>query len=126
VVRVQDHPFFRREGQSLHCEVPIAFSQAALGATIEVPTLDGAKVKVEVPAGSQPGDTVRVRGQGVPHLGERGRGDLHVSLRVVVPNRLTSEQRKLVEQLAKTLPIPQAGETDRERSILERLKDWLG
>ncbi|MCL4821739.1 MAG: molecular chaperone DnaJ [Vicinamibacteria bacterium] len=126
VVRVQEHPFFRRDGQSLHCEVPIAFTQAALGATLEVPTLDGEKAKVEIPAGSQPGDTVRVKGHGVPHLGQRGKGDLHVSLRIVVPTHLSAEQKKLVEQLAKTLPIPQTSEADRERSILDRLKDWLG
>jgi molecular chaperone DnaJ len=123
VVRVQEHAFFRREGSNLYCEVPITITQAALGATLEVPTLDGGKTKVAVPEGTQSGATFRVRSQGVPHLGARGKGDLHVSVRVVVPTRLSGEQRKLLEQLAKTLPVPEA--RDKERTLFEKLKDVM-
>jgi molecular chaperone DnaJ len=125
VVRVADHPFFKRDGTSLFCEVPLSFPQAALGATVDVPTLDGATTRLHVPAGTQTGASFRIRGQGVPHLGSRGRGDLHVGVRVVVPARLNAEQRKLVEQLAKVLPVPAPGEKD-ERSVLEKMKDILG
>ena len=124
VLQVQDHPFFRREGTGLFCEVPINLAQAALGTALEVPTLDGGQAKVTVPEGSQSGATFRVRGQGVPHLGSRGRGDLHVTIRVVVPTKLTAEQRRLLEQLAKTLPAPSLDEKD--RSFFGKVKDILG
>jgi molecular chaperone DnaJ len=124
VLRVQDHPFFKREGTSLFCEVPVNLAQAALGASIEVPTLDGGKTKVSVPEGTQPGTVLRVRGQGFPQLGSKGRGDLHVLVRVAVPHRLTGDQRKLFEQLAKTLPVPDL--KDKDRSLLDRMKDFLG
>jgi molecular chaperone DnaJ len=124
VVRVAEHAFFRREGANLYCEVPISITQAALGAHVEVPTLEGGAAKVSVPEGTQPGASFRVRGQGIPHLGGRGRGDLHVSVRVVTPTKLTAEQRKLLEQLGKTLPAPEIREKD--RSIFEKVKDILG
>ena len=124
VLRVHEHAFFKRDGTSLFCEVPVSVPQAALGATIDVPTLDGGATRVHVPDGTQSGTVLRVRGQGVPQLGGRGRGDLHVLVRVVVPKHLTSEQRKLFEQLAKTLPVPDV--KDKDKSLLERMKDLLG
>ena len=123
VVRAAEHAFFRRDGTSLLCEMPVSFTQAALGASLEVPTPDGGHAKLTIPEGSQTGATFRVRGHGVPQLGSKGRGDLHVSLRVVVPNKLTSEQRKLLEQLAKTLPTPEP--RGKDKTILDRMKDIL-
>jgi molecular chaperone DnaJ len=120
---VEEHDFFKRDGTSLVCEVPINVAQAALGASLEVPTLDGGKAKLQVPEGTQPGATFRVRGHGVPHLGSRGRGDLHVVVRVVVPKHVSGEQRKLLQQLEKTLPTPELREKD--RSIFEKMKDIL-
>jgi molecular chaperone DnaJ len=124
VVRVEEHAFFQREGSALLCEVPIGFAQATLGSSVEVPTVDGGKTKVNIPEGTQSGTTFRVRGQGVPHLGGRGRGDLHVTVRVVVPTKLTAEQRKLIDQLGKSLPS--AEEQEKERSFLGKVKDILG
>jgi molecular chaperone DnaJ len=124
VLRVGEHSFFKRDGTSLYCQMPISVPQAALGATVEVPTLDGGKTKLHVPEGTQSGAVLRVRGQGVPQLGGRGRGDLHILVRVVVPKHLTAEQRKLFEQLARTLPVPDPKEQD--KSLLERMKDLLG
>ena len=124
VVRAQDHPVFKRDGTSLFCEFPVTVAQAALGGSIEVPTLDEGKSKVTLPEGTQPGAILRVRGQGVPHLGGKGRGDLHVLVRVVVPHRLSAEQRKLMEQLAKTLPVAELREKD--RTLFDRMKDILG
>jgi molecular chaperone DnaJ len=124
VVRVEDHAFFKRDGTQLFCEMPVSVPQAVLGATIEVPTLDGSKAKLTVPEGTQSGTILRVRGQGMPQLGGRGRGDLHVLVRVVVPKHLTAEQRKLFEQLAKTLPVPDV--KDKDKSLLDRMKDILG
>jgi molecular chaperone DnaJ len=126
-VRVQEHAFFKRDGFDLLCEMPISFSQAALGATLDVPTPDGGRTKLTVPEGTQTGTVLKLRAQGVPHLGARGRGDLHVAVRVVVPTKLTAEQRKLLEQLGKTLPRlePTRGEKD-GKSIFERIRDLLG
>jgi molecular chaperone DnaJ len=123
VVRVADHAFFKRDGANLYCEIPVNLAQAALGTTLEVPTLDGGTARLSVPEGTQAGASFRIRNQGVPHLGARGRGDLHVSVRVVTPTRLTGEQKKLIEQLGRVLPVPEIGEKD--KSILDRMKDIL-
>jgi molecular chaperone DnaJ len=123
VIRAAEHAFFQRDGTSLFCEMPLTFTQAALGASIEVPTLDGGQAKLNIPEGTQGGASFRVRGQGVPQLGAKGRGDLHVTVRVLVPTKLSSEQRKLLEQLAKTLPLPEAHGKD--KTILDRMKDML-
>jgi molecular chaperone DnaJ len=124
VLRVAEHAFFKRDGTHLFCEIPVSLPQAALGATLEVPILGGGKTKLILPEGTQSGTVLRVKAQGVPALGGRGRGDLHVLVRVVVPRRLTPEQRKLLEQLAKTLPVPDP--EDKDRSLLDRMKDFLG
>jgi molecular chaperone DnaJ len=124
VLRVAEHEFFKRDGTNLFCEMPVSVPQAALGATLEVPTLGGGKTRLAVPEGTQSGTVLRVKGQGIPALGGRGRGDLHVLVRVVVPKHLSSEQRRLFEQLAKTLPVPDV--KDKDKSLLERMKDLLG
>jgi molecular chaperone DnaJ len=124
VLRVQEHAFFKRDGTNLFCEMPVSVAQAALGISLEVPTLDGKTTRIHVPEGTQAGTVLRVRGQGVPQLGGRGRGDLHVLVRVVVPKQLTPEQRKLFEHLAKTLPVPDL--KDKDKSLLDRMRDLLG
>jgi molecular chaperone DnaJ len=123
VLRVADHPFFKRDGTHLVCEMPVGVAQAALGATIEVPTLDGGKAKLNVPEGTQSGTVLRLKAQGIPSLGGRGRGDLHVLVRVVVPKHLNAEQRRLFAELAKTLPVPDV--KDKDKSLLDRMKDLL-
>ena len=100
VVSVREHPIFVREDTEVICEVPVSFTQAALGAQIEVPTLDG-KVKMKVPAGTQSGKVFRLRGKGFPQIGSGGaRGDQHVRVTVEVPEKLTKKQRELLEQFA--------------------------
>jgi molecular chaperone DnaJ len=126
-IHVEDHPFFERHESDLICRVPISFTQAALGAQIEVPTLDG-KESLNIPEGTQTGTRFRIRGKGIPRLEGHGRGDLHVFVRVVTPSRLNKEQRQLLEQLA-TLEPPQEGFPDRpedsqtEKSFTEKVKD---
>src|SRR6266851_10103748 len=100
VIHVAEHEHFERQGNNLYASVPVSFAQAALGAEIGVKTLNGEQ-PLKVPAGTQTGTVFRVRGQGMPVLGGRGRGDLFVSVSVVTPRTLTREQRKLLEQLAK-------------------------
>src|SRR3954468_20042841 len=99
VVHVHEHPIFIREDTEVICEVPISFTQAALGSTIDVPTLDG-KVKMKIPSGTQSGKVFRLRGKGIPHLNGYQRGDQHVRVTVEVPEKLTKKQRELLEQFA--------------------------
>jgi len=100
VINVEEHPFFMREGNEIICEVPIRFSQAALGDEIEVPTLNG-KVKMKVPGGSQPGKVMRLKGKGFPDARGYGRGDQHVVLKVEIPTRLTDRQKELIREFDK-------------------------
>ena len=101
-IRVAPHPFFRRAGDDVLCTVPLAFTQAALGSEVEVPTLDG-KGKLRVPAGTQAGTTLRIKGKGMPKRTGVGRGDQRVEVSVEVPTSLTPRQRELLEELAKEL-----------------------
>jgi molecular chaperone DnaJ len=84
-------PRFERDGADLHTQIPLSFPQAALGATLKAPSLDG-EIDVTVPSGTQPGDTVSLRGKGLPRLQGRGSGDLVIHLKLVVPKSLSAEQ----------------------------------
>ena len=99
VIEIEEHPFLKRDGRDLHCEVPITFSQAALGATVDVPTLDGPK-PLEIKRGTQAGDVIRVRGLGMPEVRGRGIGDLHVHMHVEVPKTLSPKSEQLLRELA--------------------------
>src|SRR5204862_1638781 len=106
VVHVQEHEYFRRDGNNLFCEVPVNFTTVALGGEIQVPTLDGTE-DVKVPEGTQTGTTLKLRSKGMPDVNGRGRGDLFATIQVLTPKKLTKEQRHLLEQLAKALPKEQ-------------------
>ena len=97
-IRVQPDPRFRRAGSDLFKEIAVSFAQAALGTTIETPTIDG-NVKIKVPAGTQPGTVLRVGGRGIPHLNRGGRGDLFVTVNVDVPKKLSKRQKELLKEL---------------------------
>jgi molecular chaperone DnaJ len=130
VVHVQEHEFFRREGNHLFCEVPVNFTTLALGGEISVPTLDGSE-RAKVPEGTATGTTLRLRGKGMPDVNGRGRGDLLVTVQVQTPKKLNREQRQLLEQLAKALPKekfePRApGEEQDDRNLFDRVKDMFG
>ena len=101
-VRVKPHPQFRRDGTTVLYEQPVSFFQAAMGAELEIPTIDG-KVKYTLPAGTQPGTTFRLRGKGIPELRGRGRGDQYVTVRVQVPTSLNSEQKEALRAFAQTM-----------------------
>jgi len=99
-VRIRPHPLFVRNNQDLHCEVPITFSQAALGGALEVPTLEGKFINATLQRGTQTGDEVRLSGRGMPHVRGGRSGDLVVHLRVVTPRNLTRRQEELLRELA--------------------------
>src|SRR2546423_671913 len=119
-IHVAEHEDFERQGNNLYASVPVTFAQAALGADIKVRTLNG-EDSLKIPAGTQTGTVFRVRGQGMPVLGSRGRGDLFVSVSVVTPTMLTREQRKLLEQLSKI-------ETKdlEDKKLSEKVRDIFG
>ncbi len=121
VVQVKPHPIFKREGQVIACEVPVSFAQAALGAAIEVPTLDG-KVEMRVPPGTQSGTVFRLRGKGLPLAGG-GRGDAHVKVAVETPTNLTPEQRDLLARFAAACTDEA---TPQRRGFTAKLKDLFG
>ncbi len=100
VISVAEHPFFKREGQDVICEVPISFVQAALGCELEIPTLEG-KLTLKIPTGTQTGKVFKLSGKGIVSLQGYGRGDQRVVLRVEVPTKLNSRQRELLEEFAK-------------------------
>lgn len=111
-VSIARHEFFNREGSSVLYTMSISVTQAILGCEAEVPTLDG-KVKYDVPAGTQSGTVFRLRGKGIPSLRGGGRGDQFVTVNVLIPKGLSSEQRELVEKLDKTLGNSAGAESSR-------------
>jgi molecular chaperone DnaJ len=102
VVDVESHPFFVRDQADIHLEFPLNIAQAALGATIQIPTLEGEQEELEIPAGTQNGRVFRKRGLGVPRLQRSGRGDMLITARVVTPTNLSPDQKRLLRELAKT------------------------
>jgi molecular chaperone DnaJ len=121
VLKVVGHPIFERHEADLHCTVPINVAQAALGASVDVLTFDGLQT-IKIPEGSQPGTRLRLKGLGVPHLNAGGRGDLYVHLDVRMPQKLTREQRKLIEQLRDLLPVENE---PTEKGIFDKVKDYF-
>lgn len=120
LLRVREHSIFHREQHDLHCEVPINVAQAALGAEITAPTLEGEE-RVKIDPGTQSGTRVKLRGKGVPRVNGGGRGDLIVHIHVVVPEKLTKEQRELFEGLLGVLPADHA--PNEKKSMFDRVKE---
>jgi molecular chaperone DnaJ len=118
VLHVAPHPVFRRDGAELHCEIPVTFAQAALGTTVRVPLIGGGEEELDVEPGTQSGSVVRLRGKGIPALDRNGRGDLHVTIRVETPRRVSAEQRELFLRLAEL-----DGKETGERGLFDRVKD---
>jgi len=119
VLNVKPHKFFEREGDDLHCAIPISFPQAALGTELEIQTLEG-PATIKVPEGTQSGKEFRLRGKGVPHLNESGKGDLIVEIRVATPGKLSKTQRDLLKQLSETMTIENIPAS---RSLFSKVKD---
>lgn len=119
---VAEHPFFKREGDDAICEVPISYTQAALGTTIEVPTLHG-KVELKVKSGTQPGEIQRLRGQGFNRVNGGGRGDMYVRLMLEVPRKLSAKHKEILQQLAETENV---NLSDNRKSFFDMFKNWFG
>ncbi len=120
-IRVREHPLFHREGQHLICQVPIGYSQAVLGATIDVPTLDG-RHQVEVTPGTQSGEVLTLKGKGMPDPHHRGRGDLLVQFQVEVPKVLDETHEAILRQLAE---VEHVQVSPQRKSFFDKLKEYF-
>lgn len=120
VLHVAANENFERQGANLYSAVPVTFAQAALGAEVNVKTLDGEE-ELKIPAGTQTGTIFRIKGHGMPNLGGRGKGDLFVAVTLVTPKTLTKEQRKLLEQLAEIEDIDFSDE-----SLIDKVRNIFG
>ncbi|WP_411675742.1 molecular chaperone DnaJ [Caproicibacter sp.] len=121
-VSVRPHPIFERRGNDVWCEMPITFPQAALGAEVVVPTIDG-KVEYQVHAGTQPGDVFKLKGKGIPKLGGRGRGDQYVRMTIEVPKNLSQKQKDLLTEFDSG-----ADEKNyqKRKTFFDKIKDMFG
>lgn len=123
LIRIREHPQFRREGDDLVQVLRVSPAQAALGDEVAVPTIDGSDATVRVPAGAQHGQMIRVRGKGVPRYGSSGRGDQLVYLDVSVPRTLSKDQKALYKRLRELEGAPSQ---DDDRGMFDRIKDAMG
>jgi molecular chaperone DnaJ len=129
IIIVQEHLFFRRDGNDLACEIPVNFTTLALGGEIKVPSVSGEPQTLKIPDGTATGSIFRLRGKGMPDVSGRGRGDLLVTVQAITPRKLTKDQRRLLEQLAVALPPQEFEPTPRDtddRNIFEKVKDIFG
>ena len=119
VLAVKAHKFFERDGDDLHCVIPVSFPQASLGTELEIATLEG-KEMLKVPEGTQSGKEFKLKGKGVPHLNSHGKGDLIVEVRVQTPNKLSKQQKELMKQLAETMTVEN---TPSSRGLFGKVKN---
>src|SRR5579884_3606384 len=124
ILTVKPHPFFKRQGNDIIYELPISFTQAALGDEVEVPTVDGKSATLKIPPGTQSGRSFRLKGMGVPVVHSSARGDEHVIVKVVTPTNLSAEQKRLLEEFAR-LEKEQSEQNDKNifRNLFEKTKD---
>jgi len=124
VLEVKEHNFFERRGPDLYCTIPVSITQAALGADVSVPGLNGDE-KLKIPEGTQGGAVFRIKGHGLPDPRGGGKGDLYYHVRVLTPSKLTRDQRKLMEQLGATLKVDNRP-AERGSSFFDKVKDIFG
>lgn len=120
-IDVREHDLFVRDGQDLIVRVPLTYAQAALGAEVEVPTLEGVE-EIKIPKGTQPGQTIRLRGRGMPSPRRRGRGDLVLQVQIEVPKRLSARQEELLRELAEE---EHAHVTPHRKTFVDRLREYF-
>lgn len=121
-VTVAPHRFFRREGNDIYCRVPIPMTTAALGGAIEVPTISGERTRVNVPSGTQAGDTLRLRGKGMTYLRSQSRGDMYVEAIVETPVRLTEKQKQLLREFEQA--GDQADQSPESHGFFAKVKEF--
>lgn len=123
LLSVRAHKFFRREGSNLHCKVPIPMTTAALGAEIEVPTIDEARAKVKIPAGTQTGQQLRLRGKGMSSLNTDNRGDMFIEVMVETPVSLSRKQQDILKQLDATIKKSNGKNSPASSGFFSKMKE---
>lgn len=121
-IRVRPHPIFKRQGSDIICEIPLSFTQAALGCEVDVPTLRGTVTKVRIPSGTQHGDIITIRGEGLPSMHGWGKGNLLVQVAVEIPVKLTERQEELLREFAR---IENKNLSPRRKSFLQKVKEYF-
>lgn len=121
-IGIRPHPIFERRGDDVWCDLPITFTQAALGATVTVPTLDG-KASYDIHEGTQPGDVFKLKGKGIQHLGGKGRGDQYVRVVIEVPKNLNGKQKDLIRQFDAALSDKNY---QKRKGFMDKIKDIFG
>ncbi|WP_444642493.1 molecular chaperone DnaJ [Caproiciproducens sp. R1] len=121
-VNVRPHPIFERRGNDIWCEVPITYTQAALGAEVVVPTIDG-RVSYHVREGTQPGDVFKLKGKGIPRIGGRGRGDQFVRMTIEVPKNLTQKQKEILQEFDN---VAEEKNYQKRKNFIDKIKDMFG
>ncbi|HHT9130969.1 MAG TPA: molecular chaperone DnaJ [Candidatus Tripitaka californicus] len=122
-IHVRPHPLFQREGIHLICELPISLTQAALGYELDMPTLRGATAKLRIPRGTQNGDVITLKGEGLPSMQSWGKGDLLVRIVVEVPTRLTARQEELLREFAE---LENKNQNPKWKNFWQRVKEYFG
>jgi molecular chaperone DnaJ len=122
-LEVKEHAFFERRGSDIHCVIPVSFPQAALGAKIKVPTLQG-ESDLDIPEGTQSGQRFRQKGKGLPNP-HGGRGDLYITVNVVIPAKLSRDQRRLLEQLGQSVKVENSP-AERSSGFFDKVRDIFG
>jgi molecular chaperone DnaJ len=122
-VHMKRHAIFQRDGTTLVAECPVSFTTAALGGSINLPGVDGARIEIKIPAGIQSGEQLRQRGSGMSVLNGRGRGDLVAKVLVETPRRMSTKQKKLLEEFRKT---ETGDECPASKSFFQRVRETFG
>jgi molecular chaperone DnaJ len=120
-IHVAEHPLFKRQGHDLVCAVPLSYPQAALGAQLEIPLLDG-RHQLAIPAGTQPGEIIRLRGKGMPDPHSRRKGDLLIQIHIEVPKKLNQRHEELLRELSE---LEQKNVSAHQKSFLQKIKDYF-
>ena len=120
-IHVAEHPLFKRQGHDLVCAVPLSYPQAALGTELEIPLLDG-RHQLAIPAGTQPGEIIRLRGKGMPDPHSRRKGDLLIQIHIEVPKKLNQRHEELLRELSE---LEQKNVSAHQKSFLQKIKDYF-
>lgn len=124
-ISIRKHPFFQRNGDDIHFEMPVRMTTACLGGAVEIPTIDGSKVKLQIPEGSQDGDTLRLKSKGMSVVNSGGRrGDMYVKLNIEVPVKLSSEEKDLLQKLDKIM-ASKASSNPKSESFFKKVGDFF-
>jgi molecular chaperone DnaJ len=123
LISIKPHPFFRRDGAHLYCRVPVPMTTAALGGSVDVPTIDGAKTKIKIPPGTQTGQQLRLKGKGMSVIRSESRGDMYIEIFVETPVNLDKKQTDLMKQLGETLEKSGKKHTPESEGFFQKMKD---